>query len=332
MKNRTPFIIAEVGPNHLGSLDRALAIIDAAAAAGADAVKFQCWTRDTMSYDHSLLTDGAWAGNSLPVLYQQCYTPMSWFTKLFDHALAKGVIPFASAFDIEAVEFLDNVCRTPFHKVASNEITDHQLIRRMGKSGKPMMISTGAANLPDIGAAVRVARNAGCPDITLLKCTSEYPAPIERANLAVMREMRLRWGCDAGLSDHTNGIAVAIAAAALGASVIEKHLTLERADGGPDASFSMEPEEFRLMVTLCREAVQAVGFDVYGHPNLALRRSLWAVKDIAEGEVFTADNVRTARPNKGLDCREVGNVYGRRANVAIAAGTPLAWNLVAGGQ
>jgi pseudaminic acid synthase len=327
VKSRTPFIIAEVGANHHGSLTRALELVDAAARAGADSVKFQCWTPDTMSYDYRLLTVGPWAGVHLPGLYRNCLTPWAWFPVLFERAMSQGLIPFASAFDIEAVQFLEKM-RCPIHKVASNEITDHQLIRAMAKTGKHMIISTGCATIPDIGAAVRMARSNGCDHITLLKCTSEYPAKIEDANLATMRSMASRWGCDAGLSDHTVGSVVAITAAALGATVIEKHLTLARSDGGPDAAFSMEPAEFMAMVADCRLAVTAVGIEDYPlgpHPYL---RTLWVVKDIAAGETFSALNVRTARPNKGMDCREIGTVYGRVANVAITAGTPLTRNLI----
>ena len=325
---RSLFIIGEIGANHLGSLDRALAIVDAAADAGVDLVKLQAWTPGTMSYHHDPLPpDSPWHTRTLPDLYAECFTPWAWFPPIFDYAMAKGIIPFASAFDIEAVEMLAEL-RCPIHKIASNEITDHQLIRRMGRTGRPLLISTGCASAPDIGGAVRTARNAGAQDITLLQCTSEYPAPVESANLATMNDMRHRWGCEAGLSDHTVGIGVAVAAAALGAAVIEKHLTLERADGGPDAGFSMEPAEFKAMVTACRQAALARGSVEYASGPWALRRSLWVVKDMAPGDEFTALNVRTARPNLGLDCREVGNVYGRYAAVRIQAGTPLAQGMI----
>ncbi len=320
---RGPFIVAELSANHLGSLDRALAIVDAAIEAGADAVKLQAWTPGTMSYDTTPLPlESPWPGRSLPELYEECFTPWAWFPVIFDYAMSKGIIPFASAFDLEAVEMLEAL-RCPIHKVASNEITDHQLIRAMARTTKPLMISTGCGTIQDIRAAVQVARSAGCQDTTVLKCTSAYPAPVEEANLATMEDMEIRWGCKAGLSDHTLGIGVAVAAAALGAAVIEKHLTLERADGGPDAGFSMEPAEFKTMVAACRQAAAAVGDVQYEEGPFPLRRSLWVAQPIKAGEEITRNNVRSARPGIGLDCRAAPKVWGKVAKRDIPAGIPL---------
>lgn len=272
-----PFIVAELSANHLGSLERALRIIDEAKRAGADAVKFQTFTVAGMVEDpKAVLTSGPWAGRSLGDLYAEAMTPRSWHQVLFAYARAIGIEPFSTPFTPDDVDFLEEF-DCPRYKIASFELTDHALIRYAARTGKPLIMSTGMADRFEIAAAVGIATGAGCGDVTLLKCTSAYPAPPEEANLRTMVDMAGRYIVKTGLSDHTPGIGVAVAAAALGASVIEKHLTLSRADGGPDAAFSMEPDEFAQMVTECRRAAAAMGEIHYGptdaeKPQLGLRR------------------------------------------------------------
>lgn len=290
----TPFIVAELSANHLGSLKRALAIVDAAADSGADAIKLQTWTKDTMCLDREYtLSSGPWAGKKLFDLYQEAWTPWEWHKPIFEHARKRGLIPFSAAFDCESVDFLETL-GVDRHKVASFELTDLPLIRYMASKGKPMILSTGMATRDEAIAAWR-----HCPDATMLLCTSAYPADASDANLVTASTWE-EWG----LSDHTLGIGVAVAAAALGAVMIEKHLTLSRADGGLDAGFSMEPDEFKQMVTECRRAAAAIGEVKYGptkSEDTSLRRSLWTTMDVSKGDKLVLGvNVATARPALGL--------------------------------
>jgi pseudaminic acid synthase len=321
----TPFIVAEMSANHLGSFRRALDIIDAAAEAGADAVKFQTWTPGTMCVSDYALESGPWKGRWLRDLYEEAHTPWAWHADLFAWTRAKGLIPFSAAFDMASVDFLETL-GVDRHKVASFELVDLPLIRHMASKGKPMILSTGMASVPEIEAALFAA--APCKT-TLLKCTSAYPAESGDANLATYARgvAPSVWG----LSDHTMGIGVAVAAVALGATYIEKHLTLSRADGGPDAGFSAEPHEFKQMVTECRRAAQAIGVPSYGpgpNESTALRRSLWVIKDTKAGEMLNLNiNVATARPALGLPPST--NLAGNRASRDLKAGTPLTQECIA---
>ncbi len=316
----TPFIVAEMSANHLGDFGRALAIVDAAADAGADAVKFQTWTPGSMCVSDYRLNHGPWSGRYLRELYAEAYTPWDWHEKLFARARDRGLVPFSAAFDRDAVDFLERL-GVDRHKVASFELTDLPLIRYMASKGKPMILSTGMATVVEVDAAIEACHSSGSM-ITLLKCTSAYPAEAGDANLATMEWWR-RY--DAGLSDHTLGIGVAVAATALGATMIEKHLTLSRADGGLDAAFSMEPREFKQMVIECRRAAAAIGQVHYGcgpGESTELRRSLWLKRDVGVGEVLRLhDNVCTARPALGVPPST--DLTGRRAARALRAGEPL---------
>ena len=316
----TPVIVAEMSANHLGSLARALEIVDAAADAGADCIKVQTWTPGRMCIDpHYKLHHGPWAGRRLADLYEQAFLPWEWHKPIFERARKRGLIPFSAAFDVAAVDFLETL-GVDRHKVASFELTDLPLIRYMASKGKPMILSTGMATAEEIAAACFEAT----PQVTLLKCTSAYPAPLGGMNLDVIAGWRLI-GYAAGLSDHTLGHEAAVVATALGATMIEKHLTLSRSDGGPDAGFSSEPHEFKAMVTAVRNASLALGEVRYGPQpgeDTSLRRSLWVMRDIEEGESLRlGDNVVTARPALGVP--PATPLEGRRAARFLRARTPL---------
>ena len=317
-------IVAEMSCNHLGSLDRAFAIVDAAANAGATHVKLQCWTPGTMCVSDYVIPSGPWRGRQMRDLYEQCFTPWAWFRPLFDRISLRGMTPFASAFDLGAVDFLESI-GCPIHKVSSFEITDLRLIKHMAQTGKPIVLSTGSATFDEIGSAFSAACYGAEPDVTILKCTSAYPAPIEDANLVAMKALGAHFPCDYGLSDHTEGIGVAIAAAALGATMIEKHLTLWRSDGGPDAGFSMEPAEFARMSAACRSARKALGTVKYGDGDRSMKRSVYAIKDIAAGERFTAENVTTARPGLGVSASDLEWMFEQECRDWIKAGEPVTW-------
>lgn len=309
--------VAELSANHLGSLDRALELVDAAAEAGATAFKLQTWERDTMCIDRSYTLDsGPWKGRRLFELYREAWTPWDWHPIIFDYVRAKGMIPFSAAFDMASVDFLESL-GVDRHKVASFELTDLPLIRYMARTGKPIILSTGMATKEE---AVEACMAASINPVTLLACTSAYPATAEDANLAGWEDCQ-SWG----LSDHTRGIGVACAAAALGASYIEKHLTLKRLDGGPDAGFSAEPREFEAMVEACKQAAQAIGEPSWGpgpHESTALRRSLWAKVDIAKGDkLMRGVNVVSARPALGVPASRTVDLY--RARIAVKAGQPI---------
>lgn len=322
MNKSKPFIIAEMSANHLGSLSRALQIVDAAADAGADAIKVQTWTAGRMCIDKDYtLQLGPWAGRRLADLYEEAFLPWEWHRPIFEFARERGLVPFSAAFDWEAVDFLETL-GVDRHKVASFELTDLPLISYMASKGKPMILSTGMATRLEITEACVEAGLLNHQ--TLLKCTSAYPASMDAANLAVMVGWK-RDGRDFGLSDHTMGHDAAVVATALGATMIEKHLTLSRSDGGPDAGFSTEPHEFKAMVEACKRAAASIGEVKYGPgpgEDTRLRRSLWVLRDISEGEPLRlGDNIVTARPALGL--HPATELAGRRASRALKASTPL---------
>ncbi|MDE2440342.1 MAG: pseudaminic acid synthase [Betaproteobacteria bacterium] len=330
-----PFVIAEMSGNHNQSLDRALAIVDAAADAGAHALKIQTYTADTMTLDcdsdEFCITDpdSLWAGRSLHALYDEAHTPWDWHAPIFERARQRGMIPFSTPFDETAVDFLETL-GVACYKIASFEMTDLPLIRRVAATGKPMIVSTGMASLGEIEETVREARAAGCRDLVLLKCTSTYPASPANTHLATIPHLRAWSGCEVGISDHTMGIGAAVAAVALGATVIEKHFTLHRADGGVDSAFSLEPEEMRALVVESERAWQAMGCVHYGtcaaeQKSLAFRRSLYVVRDIAAGEPFTRENVRAIRPGFGLPPKYLDQILGKMASRTLPRGTALTW-------
>jgi pseudaminic acid synthase len=338
-RQHPPFVIAEMSGNHNQSLDRALQIVEAAAHSGAHALKLQTYTADTMTLD--VQADGfriedkgsLWAGASLYKLYQQAYTPWEWHAPLFERARALGMIAFSTPFDESAVDFLEEL-GAPAYKIASFENTDLPLIRRVARTGKPMIISTGMATAAEVDEAVRAARDSGCKDLVLLKCTSTYPATPENTHVATIPHMRQLFDCQVGLSDHTMGLGASVAAVALGATVIEKHFTLRRADGGVDSTFSLEPEELARLVVEAERAWQSLGHVHYGptpaeRNSLQFRRSLYVVRDLQAGEELTAQNVRAIRPGLGLPPKHLDQVLGLRVKAAVARGTPLSWSLLA---
>jgi pseudaminic acid synthase len=333
-----PFIIAEMSGNHNQSLERALKIVDAAADSGADAIKLQTYTPETMTVDMQggLFeiddTDSLWSGRNLFDLYKEAYTPWEWHKTIFDHARKRGLVVFSTPFDETAVDFLETL-NVGAYKVASFENTDWPLLRKVASTRKPVIMSTGLATLADIDEGVRVLRDAGCEDLVLLKCTSTYPATPEKTNLLTIPHMRQAFDCLVGLSDHTLGIGVPIAAVALGACIIEKHFTLKRSDGGVDSVFSIEPSELTALVTEVRRAFQGMGEVYYGiqdveKNSLRFKRSLYAVKDIKEGEIFTKENIRVIRPGDGLKPRYYDKVLGKSARTEIKSGTPLSWDII----
>ena len=333
-----PFVIAEMSGNHNKSLDRAFEIVDAAAKAGAHALKIQTYDADTMTLDvdrpEFSIRDSKslWDGYSLHKLYQEAYTPKEWHKPIFDRCKKLGMIGFSTPFDATAVDFLEAL-DVPLYKVASFEITDLPLIRRIARTGKPMIMSTGMATEQEMSEAVATARNEGCVDLVLLKCTSTYPATPENTNILTMGDMRQRFGCQIGLSDHTMGIGVAVAAVGLGATVVEKHFTLARADGGVDSSFSMEPAELAALVIETNRAWQALGKISYGptekeKPSLQFRRSVYIAADLRAGDTLTEKNLRIVRPSLGLAPKHFDKVLGRKVKKDVTRGTPLSWDLL----
>ncbi|TCV84263.1 pseudaminic acid synthase [Sulfurirhabdus autotrophica] len=334
-----PFVIAEMSGNHNQSLERALEIVEAAAKTGAHALKIQTYTPDTMTIDlderefHISDPKSLWAGTSLYKLYGQAYTPWEWHKAIFDRARELGIMAFSTPFDDTAVDFLESL-DVPFYKIASFENTDLPLIRRVAATGKPLIISTGMATVAELDETVRAAREAGCQDLILLKCTSTYPATAENTNILTIPHLRELFGCEVGLSDHTMGIGVSVASVALGATVIEKHFTLNRADGGVDSTFSMEPAEMAQLVVETERAWQALGQVSYGpteaeKKSIQFRRSLYVVKDLAAGDVLTRDNVRAIRPGLGLPPKYLEQVLGMTVKQNVKRGEALGWGLLA---
>jgi len=334
--DHAPYVIAEMSGNHNGDIDRAFALIDAAKEAGADAVKLQTYTADTITIDHHGpgfdIEGGLWAGRSLYELYQEAGTPWDWHAALFEHAARRGITIFSSPFDPTAVAFLETL-GAPAYKIASFELVDLPLIELCARTGKPLIMSTGMASEQEIAEAVDTARQAGNEQIVLLHCVSGYPTAIADSNLRRIPRLAERFGTIIGLSDHTPGTVVPTAATALGARVIEKHFTLRRADGGPDAAFSLEPEELRQLVEGTRAGWEALGdgierVEASEAGSVQFRRSLYVVADIPAGGVFTPDNIRSIRPGFGLAPREIRQILGKRARHAVSRGTPLDWDMV----
>jgi pseudaminic acid synthase len=336
-KNASAFVIAELSANHNQNFDQAVRIIQAAKDAGAEAVKLQTYTADTITFRSDKecfrITGGTlWDGRILHDLYREAFTPWEWQPKLKQVAEDLGLQLFSSAFDDSAVDFLEQM-NVPAHKLASFELVDIGLIQKMARTRKPLIMSTGMASEAEIDEAVQAARRAGAAQIALLKCTSAYPAPPEEANLLTIPELARRFDCPAGLSDHTMEVAVPVAAVALGACIIEKHICLSRADGGPDSAFSLEPHEFKAMVDAVRVAEKALGSVRFGPgareaSGVQYRRSLFVVADVKRGDVFTKLNVRSIRPADGLHPRHLDDILGQQAACDIERGTPLHWDLV----
>jgi pseudaminic acid synthase len=333
-----PFVIAEMSGNHNQSLDRALAIVDAAADAGAHALKIQTYTADTMTLNIAegefFITDpkSLWQGKSLYQLYEEAHTPWEWHQPIFERARERGMIPFSTPFDETAVDFLEGL-DAPCYKIASFENTDIPLIRKAAATGKPMIISTGMATVAELDETVRSAREAGCKDLVLLKCTSTYPATPENTNIRTIPHLRELFECEVGLSDHTMGVGVSVASVVLGATVIEKHFTLARADGGVDSTFSLEPDEMRALVVESERAWQSLGKVSYGataaeKKSLAFRRSLYITRDLEAGAVLTRDNVRAIRPGFGMPTRYLETILGKTLACSARRGTPLMWQML----
>jgi N-acetylneuraminate synthase len=334
-----PFVIAEMSGNHNQSLERALQIVDAAAASGAHALKIQTYTADSMTLD---IAEGEfaiqdpkslWHGRTLYDLYKEAATPYAWHQPIFDRCRQKGILCFSTPFDAAAVDFLESL-DAPAYKIASFENVDLPLIAKAASTGKPLIISTGMATVAEIDEAVRAARAAGGRDLVLLKCTSTYPATPQNSNVRTIAHLRSLFGCEVGLSDHTMGTGVAVAAVALGATVVEKHFTLARVDGGVDSAFSLEPAEMAALVTETQRAWESLGQVSYGptaaeQKSLQFRRSLYVVADIPAGTRLTADNVRAIRPGSGLAPKYLDQVIGRAVARDVKRGTPLSWDLFA---
>lgn len=331
-----PFIVAELSGNHRGKIEEATRLIDAAVHAGADAVKLQTYTPETITMesdrDAFKISGGPWAGMRLHDLYVSAHTPWEWHETLFAHARARGITLFSSPFDVTAVDLLESL-DCPAYKIASFEAADLPLIAKAASTGKPLIVSTGLTSEQEIVDVTETAKKNGAGGLVLLHCVSVYPAPVDEMNLRTVPELGARFGVPAGLSDHSLGDTAAIAAVALGAVLIEKHLTLDRSAGGPDASFSMEPSEFRDLVQRCRETWEAMGTVHFGatksaEQNRALRRSLYVVKDMRSGESFSDENVRSIRPAEGLPPKHLPEIIGKRASRDIERGTPLRWELI----
>ncbi len=337
-RHTAPFIIAEMSGNHNQSLERALQIVEAAARSGAHALKLQTYTPDTMTLDlderefHIGDPASPWAGSSLYRLYADAHTPWAWHRPIFDRARELGLEVFSTPFDETSVEFLEEL-NPPCYKIASFENTDLPLIRRVAATGKPLIVSTGMASLAELDETVRCAREAGAGGIILLKCTSTYPATPINSNLLTLPHLRDLFDCEVGLSDHTLGIGAPVASVALGATVIEKHFTLHRADGGVDSAFSMEPEEMAQLVAETERAWLALGAISYGpteseKASLQFRRSLYIVRDLKAGEILTRDNVRAIRPGLGMPPKYLARVIGKTVNADVRRGTALRWELL----
>ena len=339
IKKSKPFIIAEMSGNHNQSLDKALAIVEEASKCGVDALKIQTYTADTMTLDlkenEFFIKDknSLWQGNSLYELYQKAYTPWEWHKPIFDKCKELGIIGFSSPFDASAVDFLEEL-NVPLYKIASFENTDLALLKKVAQTKKPVIVSTGMANVAEIYEAVETLRNNGCNDITLLKCTSEYPADPRDINLATIPHLQQLFpDCKIGLSDHTMGIGVSLGAIALGAKVIEKHFTISRAEGGVDSAFSMEPSEMKLLVEQAKFVDQAIGNVHYGitpkeKNSLMFRRSLYIVEDMKAGETLTTKNLRAIRPGLGLPCKFYDILLGKKVKKDCKKGVAINWEII----
>ncbi len=333
-----PFIIAEMSGNHNQSLERAFHIIEAAAIAGAHALKIQTYTADTMTLNMNTKdfkiedNNSLWSGSTLYTLYQQAYTPWEWHKPIFDKCRELGMIPLSTPFDESAVDFLEDL-GVPIYKIASFENTDIPLIKKVAATGKPIIISTGMATVAEIDETITAAKEAGCKELILLKCTSTYPASPVSTNISTIPHMKELFNCQVGLSDHTMGTGVAVASVALGATVIEKHFTLSRADGGVDSAFSLEPPELKELVVETERAWQALGKITYGptdkeKASLKFRRSIYVTKDIKAGEIFTKENIKVIRPGYGLEPKYFDLIIGKTSTKHISAGTPLGWDSI----
>ncbi len=334
-KGHKPFIIAEMSGNHNQSLDRALELVDAAAAAGAHALKLQTYTADTITMKGAMTIDdknSLWNGKELHDLYKMAYTPWEWHKAIFDRAKEKGMIAFSSPFDETAVDFLESL-NVPIYKIASFENTHHPLLKKVAATGKPVIISSGVTNREDITESIEVLKKAGCENIILLKCTSTYPATPENTNLLTIPDFINTFDCIVGLSDHTMGVGASVAAVALGARVIEKHFTLRRADGGVDSAFSLEPEELKSLVVETERAFLSMGevqtkILTAEEKSVQFKRSIFVSKDVKKGEVLSADNLKIIRPAKGLAPKHWDEVVGKNFKTDIKAGTPLSWDSI----
>lgn len=333
-----PFIIAELSGNHDQSLDKALAMVDAAAACGADAIKIQTYTADSMTLDirsgDFVIQDpgNLWQGKSLYELYQLAMTPWDWHQAIFERANALGMLAFSTPFDLAAVEFLEQL-NVPCYKIASFENSDHALLTAVARTGKPVIMSTGMATQTELAESVEVLKKNGCQQLILLKCTSHYPADPVDANLATIPHLAQLFDCQVGLSDHTAGIGVAVASVVLGASVIEKHFVLDRGEGGVDAEFSLQPEEFSALVQECKRAAAALGKVTYGgtakeQASRKYRRSLYIAADMQPGDIFTSANLRSVRPGLGLEPKYLPMLLGKPIKKAASKGTPMSWELL----
>lgn len=333
-----PFIVAEMSGNHNQSLERAIDIVEAAANAGAHAIKLQTYTAETMTLD---IDDGEffisnekslWKGETLYRLYQKAYTPWEWHAPIFERCKELNIICFSTPFDETAVDFLEQL-KVPCYKIASFENTDLPLIRKVAMTGKPVMVSTGMASIAELDDVVRTLRESGCEDFILLKCTSSYPALPDNTNIRTIPHLRELFDCQIGLSDHTMGIGVPTAAVALGATMVEKHFTLRRADGGVDSAFSLEPEELKSLVIETERAWRSLGHVKYGmvddeKKSMQFRRSLYIAEDLNEGDILSAENIRAIRPGKGLSPKYYDILLGKKVKKAIKRGTPMSWDLI----
>ena len=337
-RERKPYVIAEMSGNHNQSLDRAMKIVEAAAKAGVDALKLQTATAEGLTLDMDTPEfsvedpDSPWAGAKLFELYQDAVTPWEWHKPIFDYARSLGLVPFSTPFENAAVDYLEDL-DVPFYKIASFENIDLSLIRHVAATGKPVIISTGMAEIAELDEMVKTARGAGCENLVLLKCTSTYPATAENTNILTIPHLREMFRCGVGLSDHTMGIGVSVASVALGATVIEKHFTLNRADGGVDSSFSMEPDEMAQLVVETERAWQALGQVSYGptdaeKKSIQFRRSIYVVRDMKAGDIFTNENLRVIRPGLGLAPKYFDIFLGKAVARDIKRGTALSWDLI----
>lgn len=337
-KVNKPFIIAEMSGNHNHSLEKALEIVDKAAESGVDALKIQTYTADTITIDKKdgefFIADknNLWQGESLYSLYQKAYTPWEWHKAIFDRCKERGIIGFSTPFDFTAVDFLESL-DVPCYKIASFENIDLPLIKKVAQTGKPIIASTGMASLAELGELVETAKNNGCTDLTLLKCTSSYPATPEGSNLLTIPHLKKLFDCKVGISDHTLGIGVAVASVALGSTVIEKHFCLSRAEGGVDSAFSLEPEEMKMLVREANAAYQALGKISYGvseqeKKSLQFRRSLYIVEDMKAGDIITEKNMRSIRPGLGLPPKYYDVLLGKKVKCDVKRGTALRWDMI----